>query len=541
MSQPRPILSFIDRENLPGTDVPLMGNKGANLIAMVAAGLPVPPGFIVTTEVGKRVAAGQEAVGADLRAAMNEHLQALETVTDKVFGGADNPLLLSVRSGAAVSMPGMMDTVLNLGLSETAVHGLAKLTGDQRFAWDTYRRFIQSFAHVVLDVDAFIFDDLLDEARLSAGVEQDSQLSIEALRSLSSEFLVVVKRETGADFPQDPSKQLELALLAVFQSWNTNRARQFRQMQGIEHDDGSAAVVQAMVFGNRDEDSCSGVYFTRNPATGEPAPFGEYLINAQGEDVVSGIRTPNPLTKTQEGEGTSLEEAMPKAFCALVETGENVEKHFSEVQEIEFTVESGNLFLLQTRTGKVSAKASLRIAVDMVEEGLLTRSQALQRCNPQDFASQLARRVCPNEEAVPWARGMAASPGAVIGKIALTADAALSAKAQDKATILVRPETNPNDIKGMDAAAGILTSRGGATSHAAVVAQAMGKPCITGASSVKIDLANGLCSSQGQVLREGDTVTMDGATGLVFKGEQPLMEPEASPYLKTLMGWAMQN
>ncbi|MEL6784643.1 MAG: PEP/pyruvate-binding domain-containing protein [Pseudomonadota bacterium] len=392
MSQPRPILSFIDRENLPGTDVPLMGNKGANLIAMVAAGLPVPPGFIVTTEVGKRVAAGQEAVGADLRAAMNEHLQALETVTGKVFGGADNPLLLSVRSGAAVSMPGMMDTVLNLGLSETAVHGLAKLTGDQRFAWDTYRRFIQSFAHVVLDVDAFIFDDLLDEARLSAGVEQDSQLSIEALRSLSSEFLVVVKRETGADFPQDPSKQLELALLAVFQSWNTNRARQFRQMQGIEHDDGSAAVVQAMVFGNRDEDSCSGVYFTRNPATGEPAPFGEYLINAQGEDVVSGIRTPNPLTKTQEGEGTSLEEAMPKAFCALVETGENVEKHFSEVQEIEFTVESGNLFLLQTRTGKVSAKASLRIAVDMVEEGLLTRSQALQRCNPQDFASQLTKR-----------------------------------------------------------------------------------------------------------------------------------------------------
>ncbi|MEM9732551.1 MAG: pyruvate, phosphate dikinase [Pseudomonadota bacterium] len=541
MSQPPPILSFIDRDNLPAAGVLIMGNKGANLLAMVEKGLPVPPGFIVTTAVGKSVAAGNEAVGVDLRVAMDGHLKALEARTGKTFGGSENPLLLSVRSGAAVSMPGMMDTVLNLGLSEAAVRGLAKLTGDERFAWDTYRRFIQSFAHVVLDVDAFIFDDMLDEARFKAGVEQDSQLPLKSLRSLSNAFLAVVKRETGTDFPQEPAKQLELALLAVFQSWNTDRARQFRQMQGIKHDDGSAAVVQAMVFGNRDENSCSGVYFTRNPATGEPVPFGEYLINAQGEDVVSGIRTPNPLSRSQEGEGVSLEEAMPQAFASLIEIGQTVERHFEKVQEIEFTVESGELYLLQTRSGKTSSKAALRMAVDMVEEGLITKDVALKRCDPKDFAGQLARRISPSADAKPWARGMAASPGAVTGQIALTAQSALHAQSENQACILVRPETDPNDIKGMDAAIGILTSRGGATSHAAVVAQAMGKPCITGASSVKIDVANGLCSSQGQILREGDTITMDGATGLIFKGEQPLLEPEASPYLKTLMDWVEQN
>lgn len=538
MTTPDPIVSFMDPDNLPPADVVAMGNKGANLMAMVANGLPVPPGFIVTTTVGRKVASGSEAVGAELREAMQNQLAAMEKLTGRTFGGSQNPLLLSVRSGAAVSMPGMMDTVLNLGLSETAVNGLAKSTGDERFAWDTYRRFIQSFAHVVLDVDAFIFDDMLDEARLKNDVKQDSQLPLDALQELSGQFLETVRRETGTDFPQDPAQQLELALLAVFQSWNTDRARQFRQMQGIDHDDGSAAVVQAMVFGNRDQNSCSGVYFTRNPSTGMAEPFGEYLVNSQGEDVVSGIRTPDPLTGDSDN---SFATTMPEAFAALLATGEVVEKHFRKAQEIEFTVESGKLFLLQTRTAKCSSKAALRMAVEMATEGLITKGEALSRCNPEDFTAQLVCRLASGLEVTPWANGMAASPGAVIGKIAMTSKAALEAQTAGQSCILVRRETNPNDIRGMDAAQGILTSRGGATSHAAVVAQAMGKPCITGAGTIKIDVANGLCSSEGQILREGDTITMDGATGAVYAGEQPLEEPEASADLQTLLAWQAET
>ena len=522
-------------------DAELVGRKGANLITMTQLELPVPPGFVIGTDIGQRIANGGDALTAEEREGVSRSIAAIEAQLDRRFGAEKRPLLLSVRSGAPVSMPGMMDTVLNLGLNDKTVLGLAEETGDDRFAWDTYRRFVQMFATVVLDHDPDEFENILEQAREEIGALEDSQLPASSLKEVTKTFIELIEEFDGFDFPQDPNDQLDLCLLAVFNSWNTKRAQRFRDMQGLDSVSGTAAVVQAMVFGNRDERSCSGVYFTRNPSTGENRPYGEYLPKAQGEDVVSGLRTPLELTEldgqSNFSTSVSMEKAFPDEFSELIALGDKLENHFLDSQEIEFTVESGKLFLLQTRSAKRNPNASLRMAVEMVNEGLISRSQAMARCNTDDLVAMLVTRVDPSKAGPSIVSGLPASPGAAAGEVVFTSADAVKAKEQGRECVLVRRETDPKDVHGMDAAVAILTTRGGMTSHAAVVARGMGKPCITAAMKLKIDPTETQASTSQVTLNAGDVITVDGGIGKVFQGRVDIVSPKPDGDLATLLQW----
>ncbi len=508
----------------------LLGGKGANLAEMARIGLPVPPGFIVTTEACNLYFEKGESLWPELKNEVKENLALLEQQTGKEFGG-ENPLLLSVRSGAVVSMPGMMDTVLNLGLNQETVEHLAREAGSRRFALDCYRRFIQMFSDVVLKVDHYSFDNILTESRQRNKVRTDAELTEDDLEKIVFNFLDLVLRETGSEFPQEPFEQLFLAVEAVFMSWNTDRAVIYRKANKIPDDLGTAVNVQAMVFGNLGYDSGTGVAFTRNPSTGEPKLYGEYLLNAQGEDVVAGTRTPRPLDE--------LKTDMPEVYLQFTETCATLEKHYRDMQDIEFTIEKGVLYMLQTRTGKRTTSAALRVAVDMVNEGLINKDEALLRIEPDQLEQLLHCRIDPDAEKKVIAKGLPASPGAASGKVVFSADRAqeIALQGEDK-VLLVRPETTPDDIHGIIAAEGILTSRGGMTSHAAVVARGMGKPCVCGCEELKIDLAKGLFYIGGVEYREGEVLSIDGSSGQVILGEAPLIEPQFSEEFHEILKWA---
>ncbi len=520
----------------------LLGGKGANLDGMAAIGLPVPPGFTITTEVCTAYYANGEAFPDGLADQVAHGITHIEGMTDKRFGDPANPLLVSVRSGARVSMPGMMDTVLNLGLNDVTVEGLAASSGDARFAWDSYRRFIQMYADVVLGLDHHAFEDALEIAKEDRGFFLDTELQADDLIELVAEYKKLVEAEWGKPFPQDVHEQLWGAVGAVFASWESDRAKVYRRLNGIPADWGTAVNVQAMVFGNMGDTSATGVAFTRDPATGENAYYGEYLINAQGEDVVAGIRTPQYLTKAaREVAGAkplSMEEAMPEAYAELARVFEILERHYRDMQDIEFTVERGKLWMLQTRSGKRTAKAALKIAVDMAAEGLITKEEAVCRVDPMALDQLLHPTLDPQAPRDVLTKGLPASPGAASGKIAFDADTAEKWNDRGEAAILVRVETSPEDIHGMHAARGILTARGGMTSHAAVVARGMGRPCVSGAGSLAIDNAAKLLRVAGRTLSEGDVITIDGATGEVMAGSVPTLQPELVGDFGTLMEWA---
>ena len=520
----------------------LLGGKGANLAEMATLGLPVPPGFTITTEVCTYYYDHEHSYPAELTAQLEAALKIVETETDRRFADPANPLLLSVRSGARASMPGMMDTVLNLGLNDETVAGLAEASGDARFAYDSYRRFIQMYGDVVLDVDHGLFEDALEDVKLSNGLFQDTDLTADHLRGLTEQYKQIVRDETGQPFPQDPMAQLWGAVGAVFASWMNNRAITYRRLNDIPAAWGTAVNVQAMVFGNMGDDCATGVAFTRNPSTGENLFYGEFLINAQGEDVVAGIRTPLPLTKTARLAGgvddASLEEEMPEVFAQLDAVRDKLERHYGDMQDLEFTVEKHKLYMLQTRSGKRTAEAALRIAVEMADEGLITTAQAVGRVNPESLDQLLHPTLDPDAERVCLGRGLPASPGAASGSIALTADEAEARAGRGEAVILVRVETSPEDIHGMHAATGILTARGGMTSHAAVVARGMGRPCVSGAGDVRIDMASGTVFIGATELKDGDVITIDGGVGEIYSGEIAKIQPRLSGAFKVLMGWA---
>jgi len=523
-------------------DKTIVGGKGANLAEMASIGLPVPPGFTITTEECVRYLREGADFSDSLREEVAKALNHIEKAVGKTFGNPADPLLVSVRSGARVSMPGMMDTVLNLGLNDETVQGLAATSGDERFAWDSYRRFIQMYSDVVLGLDHALFEEALEIAKEDKGYFSDTELDADDWRALVSEYEAIVERERGAPFPQDVNEQLWGAIAAVFDSWDSERAKVYRRLNDIPGDWGTAVNVQAMVFGNMGETSATGVAFTRDPATGERAYYGEWLVNAQGEDVVAGIRTPQYLTKAaREKAGSdkpSMEEAMPEAFAELARVFETLERHYRDMQDIEFTVERGKLWMLQTRSGKRTAKAALKLAVDMAGEGLIDEREAVLRVDPMALDQLLHPTLDPKAPRDALARGLPASPGAASGAIVLDADTAEQRAARGEAVILVRVETSPEDIHGMHAAKGILTARGGMTSHAAVVARGMGRPCVSGASAVSIDLkARTLCIGTRE-LREGDIITLDGASGEVMAGEVPTVEPELAGDFGTLMEWA---
>ena len=517
----------------------LLGGKGANLDGMAAIGLPVPPGFTITTEVCTAYYANGEAFPDGLSAQVANGIAHIETVTGKSFGDPANPLLVSVRSGARVSMPGMMDTVLNLGLNDKTVEGLAASSGDARFAWDSYRRFIQMYADVVLGLDHHAFEDALEIAKEDRGYFLDTELQADDLIELVAEYKKLVEAEWGKPFPQDVNEQLWGAVGAVFASWESDRAKVYRRLNSIPGDWGTAVNVQAMVFGNMGDTSATGVAFTRDPATGETAYYGEYLINAQGEDVVAGIRTPQYLTKAaREVAGAkplSMEEAMPEAYAELAAVFDTLERHYRDMQDIEFTVERGTLWMLQTRSGKRTAKAALKIAVDMASEGLISRDEAVLRVDPMALDQLLHPTLDPQAPRDVLTKGLPASPGAASGKIVFDADTAEKWNDLGEAVILVRVETSPEDIHGMHAARGILTARGGMTSHAAVVARGMGRPCVSGAGSLAIDNATKILRVAGRELKEGDILTIDGATGEVMAGAVPTLQPELVGDFGTLM------
>ncbi|MBD2841838.1 pyruvate, phosphate dikinase [Erythrobacter rubeus] len=523
-------------------DKTVTGGKGANLAEMASIGLPVPPGFTITTEQCLAYLAGDKTFDDSLRAAVASAVAHIEQSVGKTFGDAADPLLVSVRSGAAISMPGMMDTVLNLGLNDETVEGLAKTSGDARFAWDSYRRFVQMYSDVVLGVDHGLFEEALEITKEDNGYYADTELSAEEWQALVGEFKSIVERELGEPFPQDPQAQLWGAIGAVFDSWDTDRAKIYRRLNDIPHDMGTAVNVQAMVFGNMGDSSATGVAFTRDPATGERAYYGEYLINAQGEDVVAGIRTPQYLTKdAREAAGAkplSMEEAMPDAYGELARVFDLLESHYKDMQDIEFTVERGKLWMLQTRTGKRTAKAALKMAVDMVGEGLIDEKEAVRRVDPMALDQLLHPTLDPKAKRNVLTTGLPASPGAAAGRIVLDADTAEQWSQRGDKVILVRVETSPEDIHGMHAAQGILTARGGMTSHAAVVARGMGRPCVSGASGVTIDREARTLRIGSQELKEGDEVTLDGANGQVMLGIVPTVKPELAGDFGTLMTWA---
>ena len=523
-------------------DKVITGGKGANLAEMAGIGLPVPPGFTITTEECVKYLAEGGDFSAELRAEVAEALKHIEAAVGKNFGDAADPLLVSVRSGARVSMPGMMDTVLNLGLNDLTVEGLAATSGDERFAWDSYRRFIQMYSDVVLGVEHHLFEEVLEIAKEDNGYLNDVELTAADWRKIVKEYEGIVERELGKPFPQDVHEQLWGAIRAVFDSWDSDRAKVYRRLNDISGDWGTAVNVQAMVFGNMGETSATGVAFTRDPATGEKAYYGEYLVNAQGEDVVAGIRTPQYLTKAaRERAGAkplSMEEAMPDAYGELAAVFDLLEKHYRDMQDIEFTVERGKLWMLQTRSGKRTAKAALKMAVDMVEEGLIDEATAIKRVDPMALDQLLHPTLDPKAPRDVLGKGLPASPGAASGAIVLDADTAEKRAEMGEAVILVRVETSPEDIHGMHAAKGILTARGGMTSHAAVVARGMGRPCVSGASGLSIDMKTRTLKMGNRELKEGDILTLDGASGDIMAGEVPTIEPEVAGDFATLMAWA---
>ena len=523
-------------------DKTIVGGKGANLAEMAGIGLPVPPGFTITTEECVRYLAEGGDFSDSLKAEVQAALAHIEAAVGKTFGDAADPLLVSVRSGARVSMPGMMDTVLNLGLNDATVEGLAASSGDQRFAWDSYRRFIQMYSDVVLGLDHHLFEDALEIAKEDNGFYADVEMEASHWQALVTEYKGIVSAELGRSFPQDPHEQLWGAIRAVFDSWDSDRAKVYRRLNDIPGDWGTAVNVQAMVFGNMGDTSATGVAFTRDPATGEKAYYGEWLVNAQGEDVVAGIRTPQYLTKAaRERAGAkplSMEEAMPAAYAELAAVFELLEKHYRDMQDIEFTVERGKLWMLQTRSGKRTAKAALKMAVDMVSERLIDEATAIKRVDPMALDQLLHPTLDPSAPRDVLARGLPASPGAASGAIVLDADTAEKRADRGEAVILVRVETSPEDIHGMHAAKGILTARGGMTSHAAVVARGMGRPCVSGASAVSIDMASRTLRIGNRELKEGDLITLDGSNGEIMAGLVPTIEPELVGDFGTLMSWA---
>ncbi len=520
----------------------LLGGKGANLAEMSNLGLPVPPGFTITTEVCTYYYANGRQYPAELAAQVEAGLAHIGAITGKAFGDLSNPMLVSVRSGARASMPGMMDTILNLGLNDETVLAVAKSSGDERFAYDSYRRFIQMYSNVVLDVDHHNFEEILDIHKEDNGYHLDTDLEASDWKAVIEKYKAKVLAETGKPFPQDPKEQLWGAIGAVFSSWMNQRAITYRRLHTIPESWGTAVNVQAMVFGNMGETSATGVAFTRDPSTGNKALYGEFLINAQGEDVVAGIRTPQNITEVARIEAKSdkpsMETALPAVYQEFVRVAGLLEKHYRDMQDLEFTVEKGKLWMLQTRNGKRTAKAAVKIAVDMAAEGLITRDEAVLRIEPASLDQLLHPTLDPKAEKKVLATGLPASPGAAQGEIVFSSDEAEALKNQGHKVILVRVETSPEDIHGMHAAEGILTTRGGMTSHAAVVARGMGKPCVSGAGGLRVDYAAQTLVIGSATLKKGDILTIDGSTGQVLLGAVPMLQPELSGEFGTLIGWA---
>jgi pyruvate,orthophosphate dikinase len=508
----------------------LLGGKGANLAEMTNLGLPVPPGFTISTEACKAYMAANDALPDGLMSEVAAAREQLEQKMGKTLGDATDPLLVSVRSGAPFSMPGMMDTVLNLGLNDESVTGLAKQTQNERFAYDSYRRFVQMFGKIVLDIPGELFEEALHDLVESKGFKVDTELSADDLAGLVETFKQIVKQEAGVAFPTDPQEQLRYAIEAVFKSWNGRRARDYRRLEGIPDDLGTAVNVQTMVFGNKGDDSGTGVAFTRNPSTGESAPYGDFLTNAQGEDVVAGIRITEPLD--------AMGNEFPEPHKQLLGLMSQLENHYRDMCDIEFTIEQGRLFMLQTRVGKRTAAAALRMAVEMVDAGLIDKTEAVLRVQPAQLDQLLHPQLSPDNKQAPIAKGLNASPGAAVGKVYFTADDAEARHEAGERVILVRPETSPDDLHGMIAAEGILTSRGGLVSHAAVVARGMGKPAICGAEEVKINLGEKQFVAGGVTVREGEVITISGTSGEIFTGEIAVITPEPTGHFGTILGWA---
>ncbi len=508
----------------------ILGGKGTGLAEMTRIGLPVPQGFTISTEVCIEYYKNNCQYPEGLKEQIADKLSQLEKISKKKLGDPENPLLVSVRSGAAISMPGMMDTVLNLGLNDVTIQGIVKKTDNERFAYDSYRRFMQMFGNVVLGVEHDKFEQLLEEIKKELKVKLDTEINTEGLKKLVEKYKDLVKKETGKDFPQDPKVQLEMAIDAVFNSWNNKRAITYRRINKIPDDLGTAVNVQEMVFGNMGYDSGTGVGFTRNPSTGEKEYYGEYLLNAQGEDVVAGIRTPLPLS--------NLKNDLSEVYKELTKVVHILEENYKDVQDYEFTIEKSKLYLLQTRTGKRTAQSAVKIAVDMVEEGIITKKDAILRVEPNQLNQLLHKRIDPNVKVNIVAKGLPASPGAAYGKVVFTADEAEELGKEGEMVILVRPETTPDDIHGMVEAQGVLTSRGGMTSHAAVVARGMGKPCVAGCSALNIDTKKEKLSVGNKIIRKSEFITIDGGTGEVFLGKVPTIDPEMSKEFRTLLSWA---
>ena len=543
MSDTKWVYSFGDGSAEGSADMKnLLGGKGANLAEMCRLGLPVPPGLTITTEVCSAFYDNDRSYPDGLDSQLNDALKAISKAVGSDFGNPENPLLVSVRSGARASMPGMMDTVLNLGMNDETVTGLAKRAGDERFAWDSYRRFIQMYSDVVLGVSHDNFEEILDDYKMQQGHYVDTDLTAEDWQHIVTVYKHRVNEVYGDDFPQDVMEQLWGAVGAVFGSWRNARAETYRRLNNIPESWGTAVNVQAMVFGNLGPTSATGVAFTRNPSTGENALYGEFLVNAQGEDVVAGIRTPQNLTKIAREEALSdmpsMEEVMPEVFGQLVDVNLKLENHYRDMQDIEFTVQDGKLWMLQTRAGKRTTAAALKIAVDMVAEGLITKDEAVLRIDPMSLDQLLHPMLDPDAQFDIIATGLPASPGAASGAVVFSADEAEKAKADGRKVILVRMETSPEDIHGMHAAEGILTSRGGMTSHAAVVARGMGRPCVSGAGSVRIDYDKQDFQVAGVTVKAGETITLDGSTGRVMAGEVPTRQPELSGDFASLIAWA---
>jgi pyruvate,orthophosphate dikinase len=520
----------------------LLGGKGANLAEMCSMKLPVPPGFTVSTEACLDFYKTNKQISEEIKSQVLESLSWVEKLTQKKFGDAENPLLFSVRSGARASMPGMMDTVLNLGLNDKTVHALAKKTGNPRFAWDSYRRFIQMYSNVVLNVNTSILESNMEDLKEARGVHLDTELNAKDLEELVSVYKSVLLEDHGVVFPQDPMEQLWKAIAAVFGSWNNNRAIKYREMHNIPNDWGTAVNVQSMVFGNMGESCATGVCFTRDPSTGEKKFFGEYLVNAQGEDVVAGIRTPAPINEASKNESNkhhkTLQEVMPIAYDDLVTNYHQLENHYKDMQDIEFTIENNKLYILQTRNAKRTVNAALKVAVDLVAEGLITEKEAILRIHPEDLNQLLHPRLDPKAKKTVIATGLPASPGAACGQIVFSSAHAEEWHKAGKKVVLVRAETSPEDIGGMVASTGILTARGGMTSHAAVVARGMGKPCIAGCTSLVIDEKNHTLTVKGKAYKEGEWITFDGATGEVYEGIVPTIEAKITADFAVFMKWA---
>ena len=512
----------------------LLGGKGAGLAEMSALGISVPPGFTITTAACDAYQQSND-FPDDLKSEVDAAIHRLEEGTGAALGDAGKPLIVSVRSGAPESMPGMMDTILNLGLNDACAEGLARQTNDGRFAFDCYRRFIAQYSELVLALDLDLFDDAVNSARGGVGLPT-SEFSDEKVRSVAAAFKSVVAVESGADFPEDPRAQLWGAIRAVQGSWTKGRAVRYRALHGIGETPGTAVTVQAMVFGNRGKHSATGVGFTRDPSTGARRPFGEYLANAQGEDIVSGVSTPRALAASP-GVSGSMEQAMPEAFTALKESFGILERHFRRMQEVEFTVEQGRLWILQTRNAVPGVRAAVQIAVDMVHEGIITKDEAVARIDGEVLARLQSPEIDPAAEKTILTRGIPASPGAASGPVVFSADAAVTEKIGGRSPIMVRPETKPDDVHGIAASAAVLTSKGGATSHAAVVARAMGRPCVTGASDLVVDAAANRFTVSDHVVNRGDIITVDGTNGLVCLGAVPFRSPDLGPAITEFLSW----